>query len=369
MKILVTGAAGFIGFHTVRRLVKENHEVIGLDNINDYYSTSLKYDRLNELGIIKDAIEENVLIESSTNNSLRFIKADLENRDIINQLFEEEGFDVVINLAAQAGVRHSLKDPYQYIDSNISGFLNILEAARHHPLQHLIYASSSSVYGANTSMPFSTTDNVDHPMSLYAATKKANELMAHTYSNLYGIPTTGLRFFTVYGPWGRPDMALFLFTKAIVENKPIDVFNFGNMERDFTYVDDIIEGIKRLVPKPPTSNKSWTGFDPDPSTSFAPYRIFNIGNSSPVKLMDFIDEVEQQLGFRAEKKLLPMQPGDVPKTWADVDDLFQYINFHPQVGYKRGIQKFVEWYKNYYLIPQSNKRESRDVEKEVLING
>ncbi|MEL7834409.1 NAD-dependent epimerase [Fodinibius sp. Rm-B-1B1-1] len=369
MKILVTGVAGFIGFHTVRSLIKENHEVVGLDNINNYYSTSLKYDRLNELGIIKGTVEENILIESSTIGNFRFIKADLENKDVINELFHQEGFDVVINLAAQAGVRHSLKDPYQYIDSNISGFLNILEAARHYSLRHLIYASSSSVYGANTSMPFSTKDNVDHPMSLYAATKKANELMAHTYSNLYGIPTTGLRFFTVYGPWGRPDMALFLFTKAIIEDKPIDVFNYGDMERDFTYIDDIVEGIKRLVPKPPTPNKSWTGLAPDPSTSFAPYRIFNIGNSRPVKLMDFIDELEHQLGFRAEKNLLPLQPGDVPKTWADVDDLFEYINFHPQVGYKKGIEQFVKWYKEYYLIPQSKERVPVDDEKAALING
>lgn len=350
MKILVTGAAGFIGFHVAKRLVKEGHQVVGLDNINDYYSVDLKYDRLGLLGFIRESIKDEVVISSSTVPNLKFIKTDLTNRTLIHELFGEEEFDVVINLAAQAGVRHSLKDPYQYIDSNITGFLNILESARHYSLKHLIYASSSSVYGANTDMPFSTKDNVDHPMSLYAASKKSNELMAHTYSNLFGIPTTGLRFFTVYGPWGRPDMALFLFTEAIVKGKPIDVFNFGKMERDFTFIDDIVEGIHRLVPKPPEPNPEWTGMHPDPSSSFAPYRIFNIGNSRPVKLMDFIDEIEHQLGFRAEKNLLPMQPGDVPKTYADVDDLFEHINFHPQVGYKKGIRQFVDWYKDYYLL-------------------
>lgn len=349
MKILVTGAAGFIGFHLAKRLISEGYDVVGLDNINDYYSTDLKFARLAQLGLIKESIKDEVVVESSTNQNFRFIKADLENRYIINELFAEEDFDVVVNLAAQAGVRHSLKNPHQYIDSNVTGFLNILEAARHSSLKHLIYASSSSVYGANTHMPFSTKDNIDHPMSLYAATKKANELMAHTYSNLFNIPTTGLRFFTVYGPWGRPDMALFLFTEAIIKGEPINVFNFGDMQRDFTYVDDIIESIYRLIPKPPASNDSWSGDNPDPSTSFAPYRIFNIGNSRPVRLMDFIDEIEQQLGFIAEKNLLPLQAGDVPKTWADVDDLSNYINFRPQIGYKRGIKEFVEWYKDYFL--------------------
>ncbi len=360
MKILVTGAAGFIGFHVTKRLITEGFDVVGLDNINDYYSTDLKYARLGQLGLIKESITDEVLLESATNNNFRFIKVDLENGNLINKLFTEESFDVVVNLAAQAGVRHSLKNPHQYIDSNITGFLNILEAARHSSLQHLIYASSSSVYGANTNMPFSTTDNIDHPMSLYAATKKTNELMAHTYSNLFDIPTTGLRFFTVYGPWGRPDMALFLFTKAIIEGQPIDVFNFGRMERDFTYIDDIVESIYRLIPKAPTSNENWSGNNPDPSTSFAPYRVFNIGNSRPVKLMDFISEIEQQLGFKAEKKLLPMQPGDVPKTWADVEDLFSYIDFHPQIGYRRGIKEFVDWYKDYYLMPQNSQRDSLD---------
>ena len=346
--ILVTGAAGFIGFHLVKRLIKEGYLVTGLDNINDYYSTDLKFDRLTELDISRDTIIEDEPVESASHENFSFIKTDLVKKSVIDNLFSEYEFDIVINLAAQAGVRYSLKDPYRYIDSNITGFLNLLEGARHHPPEHFIYASSSSVYGANTKMPFSTSDNVDHPMSLYAASKKSNELMAHTYSNLFDIPTTGLRFFTVYGPWGRPDMALFLFTEAMLNDEPIKVFNHGNMERDFTYIDDIVEGIKRLIPKPPAPNPDWTGDDPDPATSFAPYRIFNIGNSSPVHLMDFITEIENQLGIKAEKNMLPMQPGDVPKTWADVDDLFEYINFKPQVGVKEGIRNFVGWYKRYF---------------------
>lgn len=355
MKILVTGAAGFIGFHLTRRLAGDGVEVIGLDNINDYYSTALKYDRLAELGVLKSNIFQNELVGSTLFKNIRFIKADLEDKSVIDRLFREENFDVVVNLAAQAGVRHSLKNPYRYIDSNITGFLNILEAARDHTLDHLVYASSSSVYGANTNMPFSTSDNVDHPMSLYAASKKANELMAHTYSNLFKVPTTGLRFFTVYGPWGRPDMALFLFTKAMLNGEPINVFNHGEMQRDFTYVDDIVEGIVRLIPKPPSPNKDWTGNDPDPATSFAPYRIFNIGNSSPVKLMDFISEIEKQLEKKAIKKMLPMQPGDVPKTWANVDDLFEYIDFKPKVGIEEGIKSFVNWYKDYFVQKKSQK--------------
>ncbi|MDZ7659241.1 NAD-dependent epimerase [Fodinibius sp.] len=346
--ILVTGTAGFIGYHLTKRLSNEGYKVIGLDNINDYYSTELKHDRLAQLGFSKESLSDDKLIESTSKENLFFIKTDLENKSTIDSLFENEDLDFVINLAAQAGVRYSLKDPYRYIDSNITGFLNLLEAARHHSLEHLIYASSSSVYGANTNMPFSTSDNVDHPMSLYAATKKSNELMAHTYSNLYDIPTTGLRFFTVYGPWGRPDMALFLFTKAMLDNEPIKVFNYGNMERDFTYIDDIVEGIVRLIPKAPEPNEEWDGDDPDPSTSFAPYRIFNIGNSSPIKLMDFIGEIEKQLGIEAEKNMMPMQPGDVPKTWADVEDLFEYIDFRPQVGIEEGVKNFIDWYKEYY---------------------
>lgn len=346
--ILVTGTAGFIGFHLTKRLSDEGYKVIGLDNINDYYSTDLKYDRLNQLGFLKESLTDDELIESTSKENLFFIKTDLENKSTIDSLFENEDLDYVINLAAQAGVRYSLKDPYRYIDSNITGFLNLLEAARHHSLDHFIYASSSSVYGANTNMPFSTSDNVDHPMSLYAATKKSNELMAHTYSNLYDIPTTGLRFFTVYGPWGRPDMALFLFTKAMLNDEPIKVFNHGDMERDFTYIDDIVEGIVRLIPKAPNPNDEWDGDDPDPATSFAPYRIFNIGNSSPIKLMDFIGEIEKQLGKEAEKNMMPMQPGDVPKTWADVEDLFEYIDFKPQVGIDEGVKNFIDWYKDYY---------------------
>ena len=346
--ILVTGTAGFIGFHLTKRLSDEGYKVIGLDNINDYYSTDLKYDRLKELGFLKESLTDDELIESTSKENLFFIKTDLENKSTIDSLFENEDLDYVINLAAQAGVRYSLKDPYRYIDSNITGFLNLLEAARHHSLEHMIYASSSSVYGANTNMPFSTSDNVDHPMSLYAATKKSNELMAHTYSNLYDIPTTGLRFFTVYGPWGRPDMALFLFTKAMLNDEPIKVFNHGDMERDFTYIDDIVEGIVRLIPKAPNPNDEWDGDDPDPATSFAPYRIFNIGNSSPIKLMDFIGEIEKQLGKEAEKNMMPMQPGDVPKTWADVEDLFEYIDFKPQVGIDEGVKNFIDWYKDYY---------------------
>jgi UDP-glucuronate 4-epimerase len=349
MKILVTGVAGFIGFHLTRRLVREEHKVVGLDNINDYYSTDLKYDRLAELGVIKESIVEDKVVESPSNNNMKFIKADLENKPIVHHLFHEEDFDAVINLAAQAGVRYSLKDPYRYIDSNITGFLNLLEGARHHSVQHLIYASSSSVYGGNTNMPFSTDDNVDHPMSLYAASKKSNELMAHTYSNLFNIPTTGLRFFTVYGPWGRPDMALFLFAEAMLKDEPIKVFNHGKMERDFTYIDDIVEGIVRLIPKSPSSNTDWSGNNPESSTSFAPYRIFNIGNSNPVKLMDFISEIEQQLGVEAKKNMLPMQPGDVPKTWAKVDDFFEYTDFKPEVGVEQGIKEFISWYKSYYI--------------------
>lgn len=348
MKVLITGIAGFIGFHLAKRLLKEDYEVIGLDNINDYYSTDLKYDRLVELGIFKDAILEGELIESEDNTQLKFIKTDLENRAALLDIFDTQNIDVVVNLAAQAGVRYSLKDPHRYIESNIMGFLNILEGARHYSVKHLIYASSSSVYGANTNMPFSTSDNVDHPMSLYAASKKSNELMAHTYSNLFQIPTTGLRFFTVYGPWGRPDMALFLFAKAMLNNESIDVFNHGNMERDFTYVDDIVEGITRLVTKPPQPNKAWKGMKPDPASSFAPYRIFNIGNSQPVKLMDFISEIEKQLGKKARKQMLELQPGDVPKTWANVDDFYEYTNFKPRVGIEEGIRNFINWYKVYY---------------------
>ncbi len=348
MKVLVTGAAGFIGYHTSKKMVEEGFEVVGLDNINDYYSTELKYDRLKQLGIKKENITEEKITESENGVNFSFYKCNLEDKPKINALFEQHSFSAVINLAAQAGVRYSLKDPYTYIDSNITGFLNVLEAVRHNPVRHLIYASSSSVYGANTKMPFSTSDNIDHPMSLYAATKKSNELMAHTYSNLYDIPTTGLRFFTVYGPWGRPDMALFLFTEAMLQGEPIKVFNHGEMARDFTYVDDIAESICRLIPKPPSSDKQWSGRNPDPATSFAPYRIYNIGNNNPVELMHFIGEIENQLGIKAKKNMMDMQPGDVAKTWAEVDDLFKRINYQPKVDIEEGIEKFINWYSSYY---------------------
>ncbi len=347
MKILVTGAAGFIGFHMARRMTREGHEVVGLDNMNDYYSPNLKYARLQELGIDKQDVELGKVTENKRGASFRFFKSDLEEKENIDRLFEQEAFEGVIHLAAQAGVRYSIKNPYEYIGSNVTGFLNILEAMRHNPVEHFVFASSSSVYGANTKVPFSVSDNVDHPVSLYAATKKSNELMAHTYANLYDIPTTGLRFFTVYGPWGRPDMAYYLFTDAIVNGNPIKVFNHGEMERDFTYVQDIVEGIFRLIPKPPEGDETWSGEDPDPSSSFAPYRLFNIGNSNPVNLMKFIEEIENQLGIEAQKDMMDIQPGDVPVTWANVEDLYSYINFRPQVGLEEGIGAFVAWYREY----------------------
>jgi UDP-glucuronate 4-epimerase len=337
MKILITGTAGFIGFHLTRRLLEENYEIVGLDNVNDYYDLKLKKDRLKETGI--DEIQENDLVTSSSNSNYRFIKTDLENKEVVEDLFKSEQFDVVVNLAAQAGVRYSLENPHSYIRSNVVGFLNILEGCRHTGVSHLLYASSSSVYGSNKEMPFKTTDNVDHPVSLYAASKKSDELMAHAYSHLYGIPTTGLRFFTVYGPWGRPDMALFLFTKAMLEGRSINVFNHGNMARDFTYVDDIIEGMKRLLQKPPSKSSG---------QSSAPYQLFNIGYGSPVNLMDFIQEIEENLGIEAEKNMMDIQPGDVPKTWADVESLNNLTGFRPQVSVKEGVQKFINWYKKYY---------------------
>ena len=332
-KILVTGAAGFIGSHLSRRLLARGDEVVGLDNVNDYYDVRLKHDRLS-------------LLEPEKN--FRFVRMSLEERDGITDLFARERFDVVVNLAAQAGVRYSLQNPHAYIDSNIVGFMNILEGCRHNGVRHLVYASSSSVYGDNTRMPFSIHHTVDHPVSLYAATKKANELMAHTYSSLYNLPTTGLRFFTVYGPWGRPDMALFLFTKAILEGRSIDVFNHGKMQRDFTYVDDIVEGVMRVADNVPTPNSSWSGDTPDPGTSYAPYRIYNIGNNSPVELMRFIEVLEECLGRKAEKNLLPIQAGDVPATYADVDDLTRDVGFKPATSIEDGIRRFVEWYRGYY---------------------
>lgn len=333
MKILVTGSAGFIGFHVSNRLLKEGNEVVGLDNINDYYSIQLKEDRLKQL---------------IDHPNFTFYKNDLVDLASMQDIFMKEKFDVVINLAAQAGVRYSLENPHAYINSNIVGFTNILECSRHHNIQHLIYASSSSVYGANESLPFSIHDNIDHPISLYAATKKSNELMAHTYSQLFDLPTTGLRFFTVYGPWGRPDMALFLFTKAILEGEEIDVFNNGDMLRDFTFVDDIVESIFRLTQRPAKSNPEWNGLNPDPGTSYAPYRVYNIGNNSPVKLLDFIEAIEKKLGISAKKNFLPLQAGDVPQTFANVDDLINDIQFKPETKIQDGIDQFIEWYVSYY---------------------
>jgi UDP-glucuronate 4-epimerase len=334
-KILVTGAAGFIGYHLAERLLARGDEVVGLDHLNAYYDVRLKEARLARL---------------TAHASFRFVRMDLEDREGMSALFAAERFDRVVNLAAQAGVRYSLTNPHAYVDSNLVGFLNVLEGCRHQRVQHLVYASSSSVYGANTTMPFSVHDNVDHPLSLYAATKKANELMAHTYSHLYGLPTTGLRFFTVYGPWGRPDMALFLFTKAILEGRPIDVFNEGRMRRDFTYIDDIVEGVVRVLDRTATPNAAWSSAAPDPGTSGAPYRLYNIGNHSPVELLHMIEVLEQCLGRRAERRLLPMQPGDVPATAADVDDLARDVGFAPATPITEGIPRFVEWYRSYHGV-------------------
>jgi len=348
MRILVTGTAGFIGFHLAKRLLEDGHEVIGLDNINNYYDINVKYGRLAICGINKPDIEYGKPVISRLYDQYKFIKMDLEDSEGLNDLFSSLKFDIVCNLAAQAGVRYSLENPWTYIKSNIDGFLNILECCRFNDVKHLVYASSSSVYGLNEKLPFSTSDNVDHPISLYAATKKSNELMAHTYSNLFKLPTTGLRFFTVYGPWGRPDMALFLFTKAIMENKPIKVFNNGNMMRDFTYVDDIVEGIARVMVNPPAGNTEWDGKKPDPGSSISPYKIYNIGNSRPVKLMDYIEALEESLGKKAEKIFLPLQAGDVPATWADVDDLIRDTGYKSMTMVKEGIEKFVSWYRGFY---------------------
>ena len=350
VKILITGTAGFIGFHLALRLIERGDEVVGLDNINDYYDLHVKYGRLEKAGIKKEEIDYSKPVNSLKYSNYRFVKMNLEDQDGLNALFKKEKFDKVCNLAAQAGVRYSLTNPHAYIDSNIVGFINILEACRHNGIQHLAYASSSSVYGLNESMPFSVHDNVDHPISLYAASKKSNELMAHTYSHLYKVPTTGLRFFTVYGPWGRPDMALYIFTKAIIENKPIDVYNYGNMSRDFTYVDDIVEGVVRVIDNPPAGNKSWDGKNPDPGSSPAPYKIYNIGNNNPVKLMDFIHAIEKATGKTAQKNMLPLQPGDVPSTYADVSDLVEDLGYKPATPVEEGIKKFVAWYSEFYEV-------------------
>ena len=350
MKILITGTAGFVGYHLAQRLIGRGDEVVGLDGINDYYDPAIKYARLGKTGIAKEAIEYNKPAASTQFENYQFIQLNLEDKQNMDALFAEQKFDKVCHLAAQAGVRYSLTNPQAYINSNIVGFINILEACRHHTIKHLAYASSSSVYGLNESMPFSTRNNVDHPVSLYAASKKSNELMAHTYSHLFGLPTTGLRFFTVYGPWGRPDMALFLFTKAILENKPIDVFNYGQMQRDFTYIDDIVEGVVRVIDYVPQGNSDWTGKTPDPSCSKAPYKIYNIGNSSPVKLMDFIEAIEQALGKQAQKNMMPMQPGDVPATWADVSDLVDDLAYQPSTPIQEGVNYFIAWYKEFYHV-------------------
>ncbi|MBK8880527.1 MAG: NAD-dependent epimerase [Haliscomenobacter sp.] len=349
MKVLITGVAGFIGFHLAKRLIDDGHEVLGLDSINDYYDVRLKYGRLAELGVEKKAIQYGWVEESEKERNFRFIQLKLEDRVALDELFQNEQVEVVVNLAAQAGVRYSLINPYAYLDSNLTGFLNLLECARHsRHLRHFVYASSSSVYGLNEAMPFSTADNVDHPVSLYAATKKSNELMAHTYSHLFKMPTTGLRFFTVYGPWGRPDMALFLFTKAILAGEPIKVFNHGKMQRDFTYIDDIVEGITRIIAQPPSGNDQWSGLHPDPASSPAPYRIYNIGNNQPVELLDFIGAIEKALGKTAVKELLPIQPGDVPATYADVADLERDFGWKPSTDIETGIRRFVEWYKGFF---------------------
>lgn len=335
MKVLITGTAGFIGSSLAIRLLERGDEVIGIDNLNDYYDVNLKLARLDRVKSYSKFIEERVSIE---------------NRSDIENIFEKHKPERVVNLAAQAGVRYSLTNPHAYIDSNLVGFMNILEGCRHHEVEHLVYASSSSVYGANTKMPFSVHDNVDHPVSLYAASKKANELMAHTYSHLYQLPTTGLRFFTVYGPWGRPDMALFIFTRKILAGEPIDVFNYGKCQRDFTYIDDIVEGVIRTLDKIPESNKNWSGDAPDSATSLAPYRLYNIGNNQPVELLQFIETIENCLGLEANKNLLPLQPGDVPSTYANVDDLMNDVGFKPATSIQGGISRFIEWYKDFYKV-------------------
>lgn len=350
MKILVTGTAGFIGSFLAKRLLERGDAVVGLDCINDYYDVRIKYGRLAEAGITRDSIAENALVQSSKYPNYRFIQLKLEDRENLFKLFENEKFDKVCNLAAQAGVRYSLVNPYAYVESNIIGFVNILEACRQFGITHLVYASSSSVYGLNEKMPFSTSDNVDHPISLYAASKKSNELMAHTYSYLFNLPTTGLRFFTVYGPWGRPDMALFLFTKAILEGRAIDVFNHGQMLRDFTYIDDIVEGVVRVIDHNAKSDSKWSGKAPNPHSSKAPYKIYNIGNNNPIKLMDCIEAIEKELGRVAKKNMLPLQLGDVPATYANVEDFVSDLGYKPNTSIQEGIKNFVAWYREFYRL-------------------
>ena len=330
--ILVTGAAGFIGFHVAKRLLRDGHDVVGLDNMNSYYDPSLKEARRAEL---------------AKSNRLRFVKLDIANREGMADLFKEQRFSYVVHLAAQAGVRYSLIDPFAYVDANLTGFATILEGCRHNGCRHLLYASSSSVYGSNTTMPFSVHDNVDHPLSLYGASKKANELMSHAYAHLFGLPTTGLRFFTVYGPWGRPDMAMWIFAKAIIAGEPIKLFNNGNMQRDFTYIDDVAESVVRLVDRPPAGNADFSGARPDPGSSSAPWRVYNIGNNKPVELLEVVRLLEEATGKKAKRELLPMQPGDVPATYANVDDLMRDVNFRPSTPIAEGIAKFIEWYRAY----------------------
>ena len=333
--ILVTGAAGFIGFHVAKRLLRDGRDVVGLDNMNAYYDPSLKEARRAEL---------------AKNNRLRFVKLDLANREGVAALFKEHRFPYVVHLAAQAGVRYSLIDPFAYVDANLTGFTTILEGCRHNGCRHLLYASSSSVYGSNTNMPFSVHDNVDHPLSLYGASKKANELMSHAYAHLFGLPTTGLRFFTVYGPWGRPDMAMWIFAKAILGGDPVKLFNNGNMRRDFTYIDDVVESVARLVDRPPAGNANFSGSRPDPGSSSAPWRVYNIGNNKPVELLEVVRLLEVAIGKKAKRELLPMQPGDVLATYADVDDLMHDVNFRPSMPIADGIAKFIEWYRSYHRM-------------------
>jgi UDP-glucuronate 4-epimerase len=349
--IFITGTAGFIGFHLTKTLLEKGESVVGFDSINDYYDDSVKYARLAELGLDPaQAQEMGTHVKSEKYDCFTFVRGKLEDYALLDELFGEFPITRVVNLAAQAGVRYSLINPLAYINSNVVGFTNILEVCRHHKVRHLAYASSSSVYGLNDKMPLSTRDNVDHPVSLYAATKKSNELMAHTYSHLFGLPTTGLRFFTVYGPWGRPDMALFLFTEAILKGEPIKVFNHGEMVRDFTYVDDIVEGIIRVVNIPPTGNQEWSGSAPDPQSSPAPWRVYNIGNNDPVRLLDFVEAIEIKLGKKAERIMMDLQPGDVPATYADVADLMADIRYKPETPLKTGIDRFIEWYRIYYKV-------------------
>lgn len=350
MKILVTGAAGFIGSYVCKRLLSRGDVVVGLDNINTYYDINLKYGRLSTLGIAEEEIGWYKFVQSNNYPNFKFVRMNLEDRQAMQMLFANEGFDKVMNLAAQAGVRYSIDNPYAYVESNVDGFLNLLEGCRHNSVKHLVYASSSSVYGLNGKVPFSEKDSIAHPVSLYAATKKSNELMAHTYSHLYGIPSTGLRFFTVYGPWGRPDMSPFLFADAILHGRAIKVFNNGDMLRDFTYIDDIVEGVLRVIDHIPVGNPDWRAETPDPSTSTAPYKIYNIGNSQPVKLMDFIKAIEEAIGRPAEKIFLPMQPGDVYQTNADTTSLQQELGFKPDKPIKEGVKETMDWYRSFYNL-------------------